>query len=151
MDKKRGGQHPVENDEKLGVVTVTQNDETLPNDEADGPHARVTIDTNSFQNVGEFNFASTITTVVAGRLQDDGYEVPEELKNCAQNMVLTKEGRLGLFRHCFIYCIKVNRFMELFVFFVLFCCIFLVIKTLVYKYATCYAAKKNKEKNMNII
>ena len=142
MDKKRGGQHPVENDEKLGVVTVTQNDETLPNDEADGPHARVTIDTNSFQNVGEFNFASTITTVVAGRLQDDGYEVPEELKNCAQNMVLTKEGRLGLFRHCFIYCVKVNRFMELFVFFVLFCCIFLVIKTLVYKYATCYAAKK---------
>ena len=142
MDKKRGGQHPVENDEKLGVVTVTQNDETLPNDEADGPHARVTIDTNSFQNVGEFNFASTITTVVAGRLQDDGYEVPEELKNCAQNMVLTKEGRLGLFRHCFICCKKVNRFMELFVFFVLFCCIFLVIKTLVYKYATCYAAKK---------
>ena len=120
MDKKRGGQHPVENEEKLGVVTVTQNDETLPNDEADGPHARVTIDTNSFQNVGEFNFASTITTVVAGRLQDDGYEVPEELKNCAQNMVLTKEGRLGLFRHCFICSIKINSFMELFVFFVLF-------------------------------
>ena len=38
MDKKRGSQHPVENDEKLGgVVTVTQNDETLPIDEADGP------------------------------------------------------------------------------------------------------------------
>ena len=123
MDKKRGSQYPVENDEKLGgVVTVTQNDETLPIDEADGPHTRVTIDTNSFQNVGEFNFASTITAVVAGRLQDDGYEVPEELKNCAQNMVLTKEGRLGLFRHCFICCIKLNSFMELFVFFVLFFC-----------------------------
>ena len=103
MNKKYGNQHPVEDDENLrGVVPVTQNDETLPIDEADGTHARVTIDTSSFQNEGEFNFTSILTTVFADRLQEDGYEGQEELKTFAQNMVLTKEGRLGLFWYSFI-------------------------------------------------
>lgn len=103
MDKKCGNRHPVEDDENLrDVVAVSQNDETMGSDEADGLHARVTIDTNSFKTADEFTFASTITTFVADRLQDDGYEVPEELKSCAQNMTMTEEGRLELFWHSFI-------------------------------------------------